>query len=89
VAGLPKSLDGSLKIQAEKVLQYIDHLKKRFSQSIVTWDERLSTVAAERTLRETETGRKKKKQMVNELAAQWILQGYMDYQKNSAQKTIP
>ncbi len=82
VVGLPISLDGTLKVQAEKVAVFMEALKGRFSQEVVAWDERLSTAGVERSLRETGASRKSRKRLVNELAAQWILQGYMDKERS-------
>lgn len=79
VVGLPKNMDGSLGKAAENVLEFIENLKKKIAVPIVTWDERLSTVAAERALLEADMSRRKRKKVIDKVAAVIILQGYLDY----------
>jgi putative Holliday junction resolvase len=78
VVGMPRSLDGSLGKQAQAVQSFVDLLKRRTDIPVVTWDERLSTVAAERTLLEVGMKRDKRKKRRDSLAAAIILQGYLD-----------
>ena len=78
VVGLPKSLDGSLGKQAELVFQWIKALRKKIRLPVVTWDERLSTVGATKILLEADLSRKKRKTVIDKLAAVLILQGYLD-----------
>ena len=84
VVGLPKNMDGSLGFQGEKVYGFVEALLLRIRDmgiaepEIVYWDERLTTVAANRTLLEADVSRKKRKGAVDKLAAVFILQGYMD-----------
>ena len=78
VVGMPRSLDGSLGKQAQAVQAFVDLLKERTDIPVVTWDERLSTVAAERTMLETGMKRDKRKKHRDSLAAAIILQGYLD-----------
>ena len=78
VVGMPRSLDGSLGKQAQAVQSFVDLLKERTDIPVVTWDERLSTVAAERTMLETGMKRDKRKKHRDSLAAAIILQGYLD-----------
>ncbi len=77
VVGLPKNMDGSLGKQAECVLGWIDLLKQKVPLPIETWDERLSTVEASRTLLKADLSRKKRKGVIDKLAAVLILQGYL------------
>jgi putative Holliday junction resolvase len=88
VVGIPKSLNNSLGPQAKKVLKFVDVLKKSFHDIIFhTWDERLSTVEAERVLLQADLSRKRRKAVIDKLAASIILQGYLDrknYEKNIA-----
>jgi putative Holliday junction resolvase len=77
VVGLPKNMDGTLGKQADIVLEWIDTLKKRISMPVETWDERLSTVEASRTLLQADLSRKKRKKVIDKLAAVIILQGYL------------
>lgn len=78
VVGLPRSLDGSLGPQAEKVLAFVDSLRASLRVPVTTWDERLTTVAAERTLREAGAGARERKASVDRVAAILILQNYLD-----------
>ncbi|WP_408954793.1 Holliday junction resolvase RuvX [Natroniella sp. ANB-PHB2] len=78
VVGLPKNMDGSLGPRAEKVLEFVEQLEDRIDLSVKTWDERLSTVAAERTLLEADLSRKKRKNVIDKMAAVVILQNYLD-----------
>jgi len=78
VVGLPKNMDGNIGIQAEKVLALVEKIKERLNIPVATWDERLSTVAANRTLLEADLSRKKRKRVIDKMAAVFILQGYLD-----------
>jgi putative Holliday junction resolvase len=78
VVGLPKNMNGTLGPAAQMVLSLIEELQKSVTLPIVTWDERLSTMAAERTLLEADVSRKKRKQVIDKVAAILILQGYLD-----------
>ena len=83
VVGLPRSLDGSLGPQAKRVQQFIDALSRHTRLPLATWDERLSTVAAERMLRETGASQSKRKKVRDTAAAALILQAYLDWQHTS------
>ncbi|MBI5699918.1 Holliday junction resolvase RuvX [Candidatus Saganbacteria bacterium] len=80
VVGLPKTMSGEVKEQAEKVLAFVEALKKSFKIPILTWDERLTTVLAERALREAGVPAKKRRGIVDKTAAGYILQSYLDNQ---------
>lgn len=82
VVGLPVQSDGSMGNQCEKVLNYVESLKKYFKSEVIVWDERYTTVIAEKILIETNTKREKRRKVVDEVAAQLILQSYMDYRNN-------
>ena len=85
VVGLPKNMNGSLGPSAQMVLELVEELKRTVAQPVVTWDERLSTVAAEKVLLEADMSRKKRKKVIDQVAAVLILQGYLDsraYLKN-------
>ena len=77
VVGLPKNMDGSLGKQAEFVLGWIEDLKNKIQLPVETWDERLSTVEATKTLLKADLSRKKRKGVIDKLAAVLILQGYL------------
>ena len=76
--GMPLSLDGSAGPQAEKVSRFVEALKAETEIKVTTWDERLSTVAAERVLIEGDMSRAKRKKTIDRVAAAVILQGYLD-----------
>jgi len=81
VVGLPKNMDGTLGKQAEKVFRWIRDLKDRTHLPVVTWDERLSTVGASKVLIEADLSRRKRKKVIDKLAAVLILQGYLDQRR--------
>jgi putative Holliday junction resolvase len=78
VVGLPINMDGTIGKMARSVLEFTDTLRKRLSIPIFTWDERLSTIAVTKVLLEADVSRKKRKRVVDKLAATYILQGYLD-----------
>ncbi|MBD1371074.1 Holliday junction resolvase RuvX [Hazenella sp. IB182357] len=78
VVGLPRNMNGSLGPRGQLCQEMADELKARFHIPVHLWDERLSTVAAERTLIEADISRKKRKKVIDQMAASWILQGYLD-----------
>ncbi len=79
VIGFPVRLDGTEGIQCEKVNRFAGILEEMFSIPVIKWDESLSTKEAERILIEANMSRKKRKGVVDKLAATIILQGYLDY----------
>lgn len=83
VIGIPKSLDGTEKRQAEKVREFIEKLKKEIEGiEIFEVDERLSTVSADRMLNESKLrGAKEKRKVVDKVAAAIILQTFLDMKK--------
>ena len=78
VVGLPINMDGSTGDSARKAESFIEKLRETFSIRIIPWDERLSTVAAERILLEGDLSRKKRRKVIDRLSAAIILQGYLD-----------
>jgi putative Holliday junction resolvase len=78
VVGLPYSLDGSIGRQANKVIDFVERLSQHTTASMETWDERLSTVAVERLLRESGSKKTGKRTRRDAEAAAFILQGYLD-----------
>lgn len=83
VLGYPKNLDGTEGERCEKTKEFKEMLERRTGLNVTLWDERLTTVAADKAMDEAGYGRFEKKEHVDELAAQLILQGYMDYKKNN------
>ena len=80
VVGYPVRLDGTEGIQCEKVNRFIDVLEAGVSVPVVKWDEALSTKEAESLLIEADMNRRKRKEVVDKLAAAIILQDYLDHQ---------
>ena len=78
VLGLPKNMNNTLGDRAEKSLEFKGMLERRTGLPVVMWDERLTTVEANRTLIEGNICRENRKQYVDQLAAVLILQGYLD-----------
>lgn len=78
VLGLPKNMNNTLGDRAEKSLEFKEMLERRTGLPVVMWDERLTTVEANRTLIEGNIRRENRKQYVDQLAAVLILQGYLD-----------
>jgi len=78
VVGLPLSLDGSAGPAAQAILAEVDELRGVVPVSIVTWDERLSTVEAERSLRAMRVRKGRHRQVVDQVAATVILQSWLD-----------
>lgn len=81
VVGLPRSLDGSLGPQAKKVLAFMDDLRPVAKVPVVSWDERFTSVVAQRALIEAQVSRRERKAVVDKVAAILILQSYLDYRK--------
>jgi len=83
VVGFPKNMNGTVGPRGEKSIEFAELLKKRIKDiEVILWDERLTTVAANRTMREMGVKRNKKKKLVDQIAAVYILQGYIDNQTN-------
>lgn len=80
VVGLPKNMNGTIGPRGEACQFYGAELEKLFGLPVVFWDERLTTMAAERVLIEADVSRKKRKKVIDKMAAVMILQGYLDSQ---------
>ena len=78
VVGLPLSMDGTYSAKTNETAAFVEALKKEAACPVVTWDERLTSVMAERTLLEADMSRKKRRRLSDKLAAKFILQGYLD-----------
>ena len=78
VLGLPKHMNNDLGERAQKALAFGEMVKRRTGLEVVMWDERLTTVEAERTLIENNVRRENRKQYIDKSAAVFILQGYLD-----------
>jgi putative Holliday junction resolvase len=88
VVGLPKNMNGTLGKQAEIVLKWIKILMDKVHIPVITWDERLSTVGASKVLLEADLSRRKRKKVIDKLAAVLILQGYLDQSRRTNHGTL-
>jgi len=80
IVGLPKNMNNSIGPRGEASQEFAKSLESLFSIPVKLWDERLSTMAAERILLEADVSRKKRKKVIDKMAAAMILQGYLDSQ---------
>ena len=87
IVGLPRRMDGTIGRQAQRVLDFVRILAEGIGLPVETWDERLTTVAAERALLEGSVRRSKRKLLRDRLAAVFILQGYLDARSSRLEKT--
>ncbi|GGJ17382.1 Holliday junction resolvase RuvX [Paenibacillus hunanensis] len=78
VVGLPKNMNGSIGPRGQICIEFAEHLRESVHLPVHLWDERLTTMSAERTLIEADVSRKKRKQVVDKMAASLILQNYLD-----------
>lgn len=78
VVGYPKNMNGIVGERGQASERFAKQLTKRFQLPVHLWDERLTTVAAEKTLLDADMSRKKRKQVIDKLAAVLILQSYLD-----------
>ncbi len=78
VVGLPRNMNGSYGPQAEKVREFAESLRAVVDMPVLLWDERLSTVSAEKALVEADLSRKRRKEVIDKQAAVIILQSYLD-----------
>ncbi|PFJ15824.1 Holliday junction resolvase RuvX [Bacillus cereus] len=78
VVGLPKNMNGTIGPRGEACQQFAENLRELLQLDVVLWDERLSTMAAERLLISADVSRKKRKQVIDKMAAVVILQGFLD-----------
>jgi len=82
VIGLPRMMNGSIGIQGEKVKRFASELRKYVHLPITLWDERLSTVSAERMLIEADISRKRRRSLRDKVSAVIILQNYLDSRRS-------
>lgn len=81
VIGLPKHMNNDLGDRAQFSLDFKEKLERRTGLSVALWDERLTTVSADRIMMEAGVRREDRKEYVDKIAATLILQGYLDYKK--------
>jgi putative Holliday junction resolvase len=78
VVGIPKKMSGEVGRAAGEVFEFVQKLQASLPCQVVTWDERLTTVAAQRALREIGRKERETRLVIDQVAAQMILQGYLD-----------
>jgi putative Holliday junction resolvase len=83
VIGLPVNMDGSEGPRAQSARAFAANIKAKLGLPVMLWDERLSTVAVERTLLEADASRKRRDEVIDKMAAAYILQGALDRLKTA------
>jgi putative Holliday junction resolvase len=78
VVGLPLNMDGTAGPSAKETYNFVGEIKEELEVTVQLWDERLSTLEANRVLLQADMSRKKRKRLDDKIAAQLILQGYLD-----------
>ena len=78
IAGIPRQMNGQIGAAATEVLQFVEKLRAILPCPVVTWDERLTTVAAHRALRDAGKKTRDTRSYIDQVAAQMILQSYLD-----------
>ncbi|MBU3877427.1 Holliday junction resolvase RuvX [Faecalicatena sp. AGMB00832] len=89
VLGFPKHMNNDIGERAEKSLEFRDMLTRRIGLEVIMWDERLTTVEAERTLIESNVRRENRKKYIDKIAAVFILQGYLDSVYIKRENSLP
>ena len=79
VLGLPKNMNDTIGDRAELSIEFREKLERRTGLPVTMWDERLTTVAADKAMMEAGIRRERRKEYVDKIAAVFILQGYLDY----------
>ena len=82
VLGYPKNMNDTLGDRVQKTEEFKEKLERRTGLPVVLWDERLTTVAADKLMMEAGIRRENRKDYVDRIAASFILQGYLDYKGN-------
>lgn len=89
VVGIPRHMSGEIGAAANEALLFVEKLRAILPCKVVTWDERLTTVAANRALREAGKKTRATRAYVDQVAAQMILQGYLDRRQEAAHAEEP
>lgn len=87
VLGMPKNMNNTIGDRAQKTLEFKAMLERRTGLEVILWDERLTTIAAERVLQESGVRREHRKEYIDQIAAAFILQGYLDSAAGSAENS--
>ena len=86
VLGYPKNMNNTEGVRCEEPKEFQEMLERRTGKEVILWDERLTTVAADKAMMESGIRRENRKEFVDEIAAIFILQGYLDYLSNQKNK---
>ncbi|PYJ68625.1 MAG: Holliday junction resolvase RuvX [Verrucomicrobia bacterium] len=89
VVGVPRQMSGEIGAAASQALRFVEKLRKILPCPVATWDERLTTVAAHRALRDAGKKTRATRGNVDQVAAQMILQGYLDWRQHAAHAAEP
>ena len=84
VVGLPRHMDGRPGVAAPEIMEFASALGEALGVEVIFWDERLTTAAAERVLIQADMSRRRRRQVVDQLAAGLILQSYLDYREQTS-----
>ena len=85
LAGLPLNMNGTSSSTTEFVLKFVEMLRAKSPVPVITWDERLSTAAVERVLIDGDMSRNRRKEVIDKMAAAYILQGYLDSRERASE----
>jgi putative holliday junction resolvase len=88
VVGLPRNMNGTYGPGAAMARSFAEQLRDHSGLPVELWDERLTTAAAERTLLEADLSRRKRRQVIDKLAAAYILQGYLDAGRGRGEPSV-
>jgi putative Holliday junction resolvase len=86
VVGIPRQMNGQIGAAATEALRFVEKLRAILPCRVVTWDERLTTVAAHRALRDAGKKTRDTRRYIDQVAAQMILQGYLDRRQASSER---
>ena len=86
VVGMPFNMNGTEGPRAEATRKFVDTLTQALGLPVELWDERMSTMAATRTLLEADLSRAKRREVIDQMAAQFILQGWLDAKSMAASR---
>jgi putative holliday junction resolvase len=89
VVGMPRLMSGEVGVAADAVLRFVEKLRAVLACEVLTWDERLTTVAAHRALRDAGKKTRATRGFIDQVAAQMILQGYLDRQQATGREDLP
>jgi putative Holliday junction resolvase len=89
VVGVPKLMSGKMGVAADEVLRFIEKLRAVLSCQVITWDERLTTIAAQRALQESGKKTRATREYIDQVAAQMILQSYLDREQAASEVDEP